>query len=317
MSNAASLIIVQNYMTRYGMTTYLILGSIGLIFNIIIFSQSAHRQNSCALYILTMSICALLGLHISVVPLIYALDHPNPLLTSLVFCEMQFYIRNSLNQMTRTFLVLAGADRFASCSDRANIRAFNQPKIAKRIILSTIVFWLIHAIFPTLLRTLYNGVCDARNGVDEIIYTIDMVLVIGFIPVVSMLTFVILLTKSLKHMRQRIQPSANAAAGANILRKRDRDMIRMLLIELIFYMILIVPDPIMDIYKAAAANIVKIKERQNIETFAIYFTRQFILYMANTFSFWIFLSISQSYRLELKTMIIKWYRFIICKRNNQ
>ena len=317
MSVAASLSSVQNDMTRYGMTTYLIIGSIGLIFNISIFRQSAYRQNSCALYISTMSICGLLGLHISVVPIIYALYHPNPLTNSLVFCQMQFYIRHTCNQLTRTFLVFACADRYASCSNRANIRAFNRPKMTKRMTLSAILFWLILSVFPIMLRTLDNGVCDARSGVYNIIYTVYIVIVIGLIPVGNMLTFTILLTKSLKQIRQRIQPSANATSGAIVLTKRDRDMLRMLLIEVICYMIVIVPDPIMDVYKTVVANIVKTKERQNIETFAIYVTRQFILYLGNTFSFWIFLSTSQTYRLELKKMIIKWYRFIICKRNNQ
>jgi hypothetical protein len=92
---------------------------------------------------------------------------------------------------------------------------------------------------------------------------------------------------------------------------------KMFLIELIIYIITTIPNTVMHIYKSAAANIVKTKERQEIENFAVYFARIFLLYMMNTFSFWIYVSTSRSYRAELKTMLIRWYRVITRKRINQ
>jgi hypothetical protein len=69
---------IQRILTRYGMTTYLTLGDIGLILNIIIFSQTVHRRNTCSIYILATSLSSLIGLNSAIIPVMYSLDHRNP-----------------------------------------------------------------------------------------------------------------------------------------------------------------------------------------------------------------------------------------------
>jgi hypothetical protein len=260
-----------------------------------------------------MSITGICGLNISTVPIIWGLTYPSPFLYDQVSCGMFFYFRHSFNQMLRTFFVMVCADRYASSSNRANIRAFSEYKVAVRVIPSVIIFWFLLPILPTGLRVLSNGVCDARSGAYDTIYTVYIVSSTGIFPLVTMITFGILMIKNLGKMRNRVQPSTSSEAAANILRKRDRDMMRMLLVEIIICSITISPNSITHIYKSASANVVKSKDRQAIETFTYYIARLFLLYMANTFSFWVYISTSQTFRLELKTLIIKWYQFIMHK----
>jgi hypothetical protein len=299
------------------MTTYVILGSIGSFINIIMFSQAAYRRKSCSLYILAMSLCGIPGLNISAVPVIWGLDYPSPFLYNQVSCGMFFYFRHSLNQMLRTFFALVCADRYASCNNRARIRALSQYKVAVRVIPAVILFWFLVSIFPTGIRTLSNGVCDARSGVYDMIYTIYIISSTGIFPLTTMTIFGILMIKNLRKMHTRVRPSINPSTSSNtgtaILRKKDRDMMRMLLIELIICTITISPNTITHIYKTATLNIVKTKDRQQIESFFYFFSRLFLLYMANTFSFWVYISTSQTFRLELKNLTIKWYRFIMRK----
>ncbi|CAF1459113.1 unnamed protein product [Adineta steineri] len=118
-------------------------------------------------------------------------------------------------------------------------------------------------------------------------------------------------SQSLRQMRRRIVPSMSSEPGGNILRKRDRDMLRMLLIELVICTITLSPNTFTHIYKSATANVIKSKDRQQIETFVYYIARLFLLYLANAFSFWVYVSTSQTYRLELKNLFIKWYKFFI------
>ncbi len=60
---------------------------------------------------------------------------------------------------------------------------------------------------------------------------------VGIILLVSMTIFSVLLYTNLRKMRGRIQPIVNGNPSTNhILRKRDRDMIRMLLIEDIHFL---------------------------------------------------------------------------------
>ncbi|CAF1110830.1 unnamed protein product [Adineta steineri] len=279
MSFAASLPAVQDYFTRYGMTTY--------------------------------SISGIWGLNVSAVPLIWGLDHASPFLYNQFACGMFFYFRHSFNQMLRTFFVLVCADRYACCSDRQKVRAFRQYKVAIRVIPAVWIFWFLLLIFPTLLRTLYNGVCDSRSGVDDIIYTVYIISTTGIVPLGSMIIFGILMIRSLRQMRRRIVPSMSSEPGGNILRKCDRDMLRMLLIELVICTITLSPNTFTHIYKSATTNVIKSKDRQQIETFVYYIARLFLLYLANAFSFWVYVSTSQTYRLELKNLFIKWYKFFI------
>jgi hypothetical protein len=115
---SSSLITAQNLLTRYGMTTYVILGSIGLFLNMSIFSQSVYRRNSNLLYLLSMSLCNLFSLNFGTIPIIYALDHVNPLTNSLILCKLQFYFRHTPYQMMRTFMILACINRYISSNVR-------------------------------------------------------------------------------------------------------------------------------------------------------------------------------------------------------
>ena len=90
------------------------------------FSQKTHRQNPCSLYLLASTICRLTTLNISLIPIIYALDHPDQRNTSLIFCKLQYYFRHVPNQMMRSFIILACVDRYALCSIRPRIRSFSQ-----------------------------------------------------------------------------------------------------------------------------------------------------------------------------------------------
>jgi len=126
MSSNSSLIMIQQYLTRYGITSYLILGSIGLLLNIAILTRPAHVRNPGSVYILTMSFCAFIGLYICVIPVIYTSNHSNSPISSPLYCQLQFYFRHAFNQMMRTFFIIAWADRYATSSNNLRIRSFSR-----------------------------------------------------------------------------------------------------------------------------------------------------------------------------------------------
>lgn len=314
MSSYAYLSEVQWYLTRYGMTTYIILGSIGLFFNIMVFILPAYYRNPFSLYIFVASLCGLIGLNFSAVPVVYALDHPNPVTVSAIFCQVQFYFRHSFNQMMRTLFIFACVDRYAISSQKARIRSFSQYRIAVWITISVPIFWLIISIFPTMLNVLENGKCEGRKGVFWIILSLYITMVVGVIPTISMITFGILISKNLMNIRGRIQPTATSMPGIYHLRKRDREMIKMLLTEIIFYVSTTMPLSINLIYRATTQTFIKSIEQQRIEAFITYFNGTFLIYFNNSLPFWIYIIKSRSFRLEFKNVWIKSYNFFT---NNQ
>lgn len=246
----------------------------------------------------------------AVIPIIYALNHPNPLSYSLLFCKLQYYLRHAFSQSMRSFLVLACADRYATCNNRARTRLFSRYQIAIRIIPFVIVFWLILAIFPTMLYSITDGVYDAIHGVPDIMYSVYILIALGIFPTVSMITFGLLLAANLKGIRGRVQPMQGSINTTNILRKHDRDMLKMLLIELIVYTFTTLPNTVVLMYRLLTQSTIKSSDGQQIESFIFYLTRIFLLYLNNGLSFWIYLLISRSFRLELKNLILKFWSFI-------
>ncbi|CAF1458933.1 unnamed protein product [Adineta steineri] len=310
MSSAAYLPLLQRDLTRYGMTTYLILGNIGLLLNMLIFFCAAYRRNPCSIYIFSASLCGLIGLNISTISVVYALDHPNPATTSVLFCELQFYFRHAFNQMMRTFFICALIDRYAISSNNIRIRSFSCFRTTIYIVICVPVFWFLLAIWPYTLNSLENGRCAGKKGLSAIILSSYITIVVGIIPLLCMVIFGLLMLKNLKNVRARVQPSTSVNSVVQRIHKRDRDMIKMLLIETLCYIMTTAPLSINLLYQSATQTISKSIDRQLIESLITYFNGTFLIYFNNSVSFWIYICVSRSFRSEVKNLCLKCCKFI-------
>lgn len=291
------------------MTTYVTLGNIGLLFNLAIFFPPAYRRNPCSIYIFAASVCGLIGLNISTVPVIYALDYPNPSTTSVRFCELQFYFRHAFNQMMRTFFICACIDRYAISSIRVRIRSFSHCRTAICLVITVPIFWLLLGIWPYTLNSLENDRCGARRGLSSLLMSTYISTVVGVVPLVCMITFGALMLRNLRSTRTRVQPMASTASIGYRMHKRDRDMIRMLVVEAFWYVLTTAPLSANLLYQAISQSIVKSTERQQAESFISYFTGTFLIYLNNGLSFWIYICVSKSFRMEMKRLCMKCYKF--------
>ena len=314
-SSNLSLTSIQRALTQYGMLTYCILGNIGLLLNLIIFSRKRRRRNSFTLYTLATSFSSLISLNGAIIPLLYALHYRNPATISIVSCRLLYYLRHAFSQMMRTFLVLACIDRYATCSGHTRFRRFfNQYRTTLGIILGVVLFWLGFSIFPSSLQTLQYNSCDVFDYVQSITFSIYVILAVCLLPLTGIILFGLLIVINLRRIRARVQPvsSVTITPPVNILRKRDRVMIRMILVEIIFYICTAAPLTIFLLYRIATLTVTKSKERLDIEGFLAYLTRSFLLYLNNSLSFWVYLSSSRSFRLEVKHLLGRFYT-LLCK----
>jgi hypothetical protein len=308
----SSLVFVQQILTRYGMSTYLVFGNLGNVLTICIFSQYEQRRNPCSLYLLFMTICNLICLDVAIIPIIFSLDHQDITSRFLVACQIQFYIRHVSFQMLRTYKVLACIDRFALSSMQIHIRSFSQVKIAVRLIILSGIFWALIIIFFSFVRTIENGICDIHNDLYAWIYTIYYVLFAGILPPLLIVIFSLLLIRNLKRIRNEIR-----SIHGNILRKRDRDLIKMVLIEVMVYVISTIPFSIFLIYKMITNDYIKSQERKQIESFLHYITQSFLMYFNTVLPFYIYIFASTSFRRALKQIILKFYRCITRKKHKK
>lgn len=314
-SSNLSLTSIQRALTQYGMLTYCTLGNIGLLLNLIIFSQTRRRRNSFTLYTLATSLSSLISLNSAIIPLLYSLHYRNPATSSILACRLFYYLRHAFSQMMRTFLVLACIDRYATCSGHTRFRrVFNQYRTTLCIILGVVLFWLVFSIFPSSLQTIQNNSCDVFDYAQSITFSIYVILVVCLLPLIGIIVFGSLIMINLRRIRARVQPvsSVTITPLVNILRKRDRDMIRMSLVEIIFYIFTAVPLTIFLLYRIATLTVTKSKERLDIEIFLAYLARSFLLYLNNSLSFWVYLSSSRSFRREVKHLLGRFCE-LLCK----
>ncbi|CAF2990296.1 unnamed protein product [Rotaria sp. Silwood2] len=308
---------VQQLLTRYAMTTYTTLGNIGNILTIAVFCQSGQLKSSCSLYLLFMTICNFICLNFGTIPNIYTLDHIDIASQYLWACRIQFYIRHAFYQMMRTYKVLACIDRYASCSMNSHIRSFSRRKMAIYIIIGSAVCWLLITIFFSWMRTIENGSCNIFDNVYSMIYAVYHMISAGIIPPSLIAIFTVLVIRNLKQVRTRVQPNGRHTENiksTSFLRKRDRDLIKMIFAEVIFYVLNTMPFSIYLIYRLIARSLIKSQEQKQIESFITYMLQSFILYFDTAVPFYIYILISSSFRTQLKRVLIKFYAFITRKR---
>lgn len=121
--------------SRYLLVIIFILGNIGSILNVLILTQRVYLQNSCSRYILASSVINLFVINIGVLFRMLAIGfHIDPTTTSLFFCKFRVYIIHVTTLLSRFYIVLACADRWAMTSTSVKRRAFSQIKVAKILI---------------------------------------------------------------------------------------------------------------------------------------------------------------------------------------
>ena len=177
-------------------------------------------------------------------------------------------------------MIAACIDRWALCSHSLTIRAFARPHIAVRVILILIVVWTIIPLHLAIFFNNSTGRCIAMPDDYAFSYAIYSLIVIGILPLVLMILFSFLASHNLHMIRARVTPAGSTIRSIKI-RKRDRDLMKMLSGEVIVYCITTIPYPINLIYTVSTASITAFKSptRLALESFIGYIISPLLNFM--------------------------------------
>ncbi|CAF0893774.1 unnamed protein product [Rotaria sordida] len=296
---SASLYDVRVWMTRYIMGSYLILGVIGNLINIFMFTRRKSRlYNSCSLYLLAISISHILNASWGIIPSIYNLNHVDPSTYSYIYCKLRSYSQHSIVMIGRTLMVVACIDRYAICSNYQRFRLLNKLQVAFRIIIGIIIAWPCINIY-LLFVMIFTGKNCVMLSSFTFIWAIYTVVVPGILTPLLMTIFGLLAIRN----RRRLQGRLNGNRNRN--NKRDYTLMVMLLSEVLVYVISTSSFPVITLYKAITTNVVKSVQRQEIETFITFFGSSFLLYLNPSSTFYIFIIVSNNYRHECKRAFLR------------
>ena len=305
--SSSSLNIIQTQMGFYAFPVLLVLGTIGNILVLILFSRRLH--NACSLYLINSAATNIFYLQFIYFSRIFPLDYNEQSMRALILCKLLSYVPNAFGQITKTMLVLACIDRYMITSNQAHLRAFSTPKRAKYLIVFSYIFWLAVACHVPIMTTIVNGRCT-RVDPYATIYTLYIVLVVGLIPSITLITFASLTYRNVRRLRRRIQPTAPDGSVANgSIQRRDRDLLVLVFSEVIVYISTTSLFPVVLSEMMISQYIMSTKSLQYLEAEMLAFNVSILLlYTYSATPFYTYVISSASFRRDFQQLIMYWCR---------
>ncbi|CAF1224150.1 unnamed protein product [Rotaria sordida] len=312
-SSSSSLIntlhIIQTTLTLCFYPIWLILGIIGCLLNLIVFSRPHLRKMSCSIYFFATSIDHLMTLLVGIGPALYSLSYPNPQIQSLLFCKLRGYIFQICLMLSRWFIAFACIDRYVLTSDKVNLRNFAKSTIAYRIIIIIICFWLIICSHRIIFYDIKGNLCGIVNNMAAAIYhSLYVIIGGGIFPIMIMIISTRLIRQNLEYkQKKRIELSVSSYQR----NPSDQQVLNILFVQIICYIIFTTPQLCNLMFITMSITL----HNRSIEHLAIEsffsFLAELILYLFPVTSFYLYTLTSHTFRKEL----IKSIRLIIGRHN--
>jgi hypothetical protein len=256
-----SLSYIGQQFTVYGGYFVLLLGVLGNGMNILVFlSKHTYRTTPCTFYFLIASIYNLAYITLSLITRIMSIGYEiDPTRTSLVWCKIRQFLIITLSLIALTCSCLAVIDQFLVTSHRASLRHYSSIKWAHRIVFIVIIIWCLHGIRVILFRNIspISNTCVNTDPGYAIYTSVYILGLLCGIPASIMIIFGYLTYRNIHQTRVLAEQQA------------DRQVTKMVLIQVILVVICIVPYGINNAYGLITANVPKDANRLSNENFAL------------------------------------------------
>ncbi len=289
--------------TRVVLTAFIILGTIGNILNLLIFTRPIRSRSSCIFYLIAASIDNILVIYTSLLFRLLSSGYSYNLTISDFFCKLRFYLSYVFLAVSPYFFILACFDRYCSSSISVRRRSWCNREIAKRFTIGAIILaFILYVHMAIFYKKNTSGTsisCSATPGVYTVFYRIFYLVIYCLLPSFFMGVLCILTLINIREQARRIRPTL--VSGGNNLRRIDRQMMRMLFSQVLTQLLCILPH--------AVINIVALFINTN-STIYNFFSQIFFLplYVSYTTSFYVFTLSSRIYRKELIKIVWFWKR---------
>lgn len=157
--------VVAIELVKYILPIEIVFGTIGNLFNILIFTRPTLRSSGCSFCFLCASIINLLVIYTSfIVNLIennYSIDI---IASSAVFCKIYTYLTNPIYILPQYCIILAIIDRYCLTSSKAAFRKLSTLFNVRLAIISLVIFFMLACIHILIYYDLVHGFCIPQSG---------------------------------------------------------------------------------------------------------------------------------------------------------
>ncbi|CAF3538772.1 unnamed protein product [Rotaria sp. Silwood1] len=277
MSASTLLYTIQRNLFRFGGPLLIAIGSISCIINLLVFTKDTLRKNPCTIYFISVNIINFLYFYLGLLFTTFAAGYDiDPSSNNIIFCRFRYYIALVLACWESSCLILASIDRILITSPNARTRKHSTRRLATISMISIGLFWVIfhiHAwIFMEILQFAPNYfVCFYQPGTYMTFMSYNSLVINGALPPLLMTIFAFWTVKNIRQVRHGRHHSNSTYTGTTVigrsyaLQSKDQQMIRMLLVNIIIFIICKCPVTIFYIYQQCTERENKSAEQQIIE----------------------------------------------------
>ncbi|CAF1186004.1 unnamed protein product [Adineta ricciae] len=311
-TRAVCLINLINFLNKtisqYGLGIIYLLGNIGSALTCLVFYQPTFRHSSCAMYFLASNFSQFFTFNFALLTrmLFYGYD-VRIANTFGWFCKVRYYLFYIFIANSRYNIIMASIDRYFASSQSVLSRQYSSPRIASRVILIGAITWCLIYIQVLVFYDIYDGSCQYQTGTYGIFFSIFISIDSGVLPIVVMLIFGSLTIRNVHRSRRRIGvfPSVRGytqTSHGNRLTRRDMQLYRMLINQIILFTILNIPNPCYLIYNSFTIEDVEQPVRQTVTVFVSNMT-YVLIYFGFALTFVNFAISSKIFRREFQRLI--------------
>jgi hypothetical protein len=246
----------------------------------------------------------------------YGYDHADPITATLAICKTYYYNQQSTSMMQRWFMTAASLDRYACTSSRAGLRRFATVRVARRVVPVIVVIWLVIPVYRLVFYDLRSNSCDIfGNRLVALVHSIYTAFAGAIFPPSIMIPSLLLIQRNLALKRQRrhhitVQQREGRNEVQEADRKRDQQVLAILLVQVVAYIITIIPVMSFEVYSAITDSILnKSPDRVIIEQFVSLLTYT-LATVYSALPFYLNTITSRMFREELMIVV----RNVLCCR---
>lgn len=215
MDSSRNILVISQQLTVYVGVSISLIGLIGCSLNVVVFiSLRTFRENSCAFYLLVVSLSNIGHLLSTALPRVITTAFSiNTSYFSLMHCKIRLFVSIVTAQISFTCLCLAVLDQYAAINSRPRWRKFSQIVVAHRLTLIFTILWLLHGI-PFII---YLGEFQSPLSKQILCTTIDPkftkyrvyfagIILNGVIPLITSSYFGVLAYRNVRDIAYRTIP---------------------------------------------------------------------------------------------------------------
>lgn len=237
----------QLQIIRYEEPIILVLGNLGNIVNILIFSRRDLRKNVCSWYFICLSMSHLILLDSFCLSRIIITSTGNNVfqyITSL--CKLRAYLTEFSILLSRYFLCLISIDRWMITSSSAWLRQQSTPKLSCWLILFGTLFWLVYSLHapigyetnPIECTPPFGSAYELFVSIQSIITSLSPLFIMSIFSILTIMNIRSRINREVHSTTTKISTSIELQPTPREQLKKNLHLVRLSLLQVLLYLFL-------------------------------------------------------------------------------